>query len=330
MTIDPPVSRKLGRAARIAHITHHVELPVRVPLLVGNVLEPRVSRDACVVDEDVEPRELAGGLCGHPFGLAGLREIGNDVRKLADTGCVAPAARDHACSLGDEQPDRLEADTARGARHEGALPFQSEVQSAASVSAWSRRSSSCGMGRPTGTVTDGFRATRTSRSTPPDVSRYASSPTALQASRSPSHTRAHYVERPRARSLIASRLRVDVRPCAALKEVDVGAWSGLTVHEVEDRYPEGFARWVERRCAGWSDGETYEQLGLRVVAGLREIAVKHAGEQILAVTHGGPIRSAAAEALHVPLHEVRDRLGPIDNAAVVRIDVRDGILEAVN
>ena len=60
---------------------------------------------------------------------------------------------------------------------------------------------------------------------------------------------------------------------AALKEVDVGAWSGLTVHEVEDRYPEGFARWVEWRCAGWSDGETYEQLGLRVVAGLREIAV---------------------------------------------------------
>ena len=130
--------------------------------------------------------------------------------------------------------------------------------------------------------------------------------------------------------LIAARLGVDVRPSEALKEVDVGAWSGLTVHEIEDRYPEGFARWVEWRCAGWSDGETYEQLGLRVVAGLREIAVKHAGEQILAVTHGGPIRSAAAEALRVPLHEVRDRLGPMANAAVVRIDVRDGILEAVD
>jgi probable phosphoglycerate mutase len=129
--------------------------------------------------------------------------------------------------------------------------------------------------------------------------------------------------------LIAARLGVDVRPCEALKEVDVGAWSGLTVQEIEDRYPEGFARWVEWRCAGWSDGETYAQLGLRVVTGLREIAVMHAGEQILAVTHGGPIRSAVAEALSVPLHDVRDRLGPIANAAVVRIDVRDGILEAV-
>jgi broad specificity phosphatase PhoE len=47
------------------------------------------------------------------------------------------------------------------------------------------------------------------------------------------------------------------------------------------------------------------------------------------VTHGGPIRTAAAFALGVPLHEVRDRLGSVGNAAVVRIDVRDGILEAL-
>jgi 2,3-bisphosphoglycerate-dependent phosphoglycerate mutase len=129
-------------------------------------------------------------------------------------------------------------------------------------------------------------------------------------------------------SLLAARLGVEVRPSAALKEVDVGAWSGLTVHEVEDRFPEGFARWVEWRCAGWSDGETYEQLGRRVVSGLREIAEKHEGERVLAVTHGGPIRSAAAAALRMPLHEVRDRLGPVGNGTVVRIDVRDGILEA--
>ena len=128
--------------------------------------------------------------------------------------------------------------------------------------------------------------------------------------------------------LLAARLGVEVRPSDALKEVDVGAWSGLTVPEVEDRFPEGFARWVEWRCAGWSDGETYGELGLRVVSGLREIAEKHRGERVLAVTHGGPIRCAAAAALRLPLHEVRDRLGPVGNAAMIRIDVRDGILEA--
>lgn len=130
--------------------------------------------------------------------------------------------------------------------------------------------------------------------------------------------------------LLATRAGLEVRPSDALKEVDVGAWSGLTVDEVEGRFPDGFARWVEWRCAGWSDGETYEQLGRRVVAGLREIAGKHGGEQVLAVTHGGPIRVAAAAALRVPLHEVRDRLGPVGNGAVLRIDVRDGVLEAVH
>jgi 2,3-bisphosphoglycerate-dependent phosphoglycerate mutase len=130
--------------------------------------------------------------------------------------------------------------------------------------------------------------------------------------------------------LLAERLGVEVRPSDALKEVDVGAWSGLTVHEVQDRFPDGFAHWVQWRCAGWSDGETYEQLGRRVVDGLGEIAKEHGGKRVLAVTHGGPIRCAAAAALRVPLHEVRDRLGPVGNATMVRIDVRDGTIEAVH
>jgi probable phosphoglycerate mutase len=130
--------------------------------------------------------------------------------------------------------------------------------------------------------------------------------------------------------LLAERLGVEVRTSDALKEIDVGAWSGLTVHEVEERFPEGFARWVEWRCAGWSDGETYGELGRRVVDGLRQIADRHPGERVLGVTHGGPIGCAAAAALRVPLHEVRDRLGAVGNAAIIRIDVRDGILEAVH
>ena len=128
--------------------------------------------------------------------------------------------------------------------------------------------------------------------------------------------------------LLAERLGIEVRSSDALKEVDVGTWSGLTTKEVEARFPEGFARWVEWRCAGWSEGETYEELGRRVVDGLLEIAEEHDGEQVLAVTHGGPIRTAAAAALRLALDEVRDRVGPVGNAAVLRIDVRNGVLES--
>ena len=131
-------------------------------------------------------------------------------------------------------------------------------------------------------------------------------------------------------ALIGARLGVEVRPSDALKEVDVGSWSGLTVTEVEERFPEGFARWVEWRCSGWSDGETYDELGRRVLAGLREIAEAHRGEHVLAVTHGGAIRTAAAGALRVPLHELRERIGQVGNAAMLRIGIRDGILERVD
>ena len=82
-------------------------------------------------------------------------------------------------------------------------------------------------------------------------------------------------------------------------EVDVGSWSGLTRTEIEARFPAGFARWLEYGH-GWDDGETYDELGARVVAGLVEH--RRAGTRttaVLAVTHGGPIRSALAAAERV-------------------------------
>jgi alpha-ribazole phosphatase len=112
-------------------------------------------------------------------------------------------------------------------------------------------------------------------------------------------------------------------------EVDVGTWSGLTRSEIESRYPEGYARWLEYGH-GWDDGETYDELGLRVVDGLREIGASHRGEQVLAVTHGGPIRSALAAAEGVPFGEARRSIVVLENCAAVRIVVRDGVLERVD
>ena len=130
--------------------------------------------------------------------------------------------------------------------------------------------------------------------------------------------------------LVAARLGVEVRPHVALKEVDVGSWSGLSVQDVEARYPEEYARWLENRASGWHDGETWEELAARVVAGLHEIARGHPGEHVLAVTHGGPIRSARTVALGLSAHEIHPGMAPLTNCATYRIAVRDGNLEAVD
>lgn len=131
--------------------------------------------------------------------------------------------------------------------------------------------------------------------------------------------------------ILASAFGLSVHPSEALREVDVGSWSGLTVAEVEARYPEGFARWVDWRCEGWDDGEAYADLSRRVVEGLREIAARHPGEHVLVVTHGGPIRAAHATALGLSLDAVRgDRASVVENCATVRIAIREGRIEAVH
>lgn len=102
-----------------------------------------------------------------------------------------------------------------------------------------------------------------------------------------------------------------------LREVDVGSWEGLTRAEVERRYPEQFERWLHYG-QGWDDGESYEQMGERVLATLQRLASRHGGERILALTHGGPIRAALAQAEGVSHAESRRRGPIIGNCFVAR------------
>ena len=128
--------------------------------------------------------------------------------------------------------------------------------------------------------------------------------------------------------IVGARLGLDVRTLEALREVDVGSWSGLSVPEVEARFPAGFARWREWRLHGWEDGESYDELARRVVEGLLAVALRHPNERVVAVTHGGPIRCAVASARGVSLAKAGALLKVVANGAIVRIAVRDGKLEA--
>ena len=129
--------------------------------------------------------------------------------------------------------------------------------------------------------------------------------------------------------ILAESLDLEVERADDLMEVDVGSWSGLTRVEVEARFPQGFRRWLDYGH-GWDDGETYDELGIRVVSGLRRMAAAHPEATILAVTHGGPIRSALAAAAGVEFAEARRSIHVIGNCAVVRLAVRDGKLERVD
>ncbi|MDQ4082719.1 MAG: histidine phosphatase family protein [Actinomycetota bacterium] len=127
--------------------------------------------------------------------------------------------------------------------------------------------------------------------------------------------------------IVGNRLGLEVTPVDALREIDVGEWQGLTRSEVEERYPEAFARWIGFG-QGWEHGETYEQMGKRVRDALRELAARHPGEVVLVVTHGGPVRTALAEAQGISHEEARRRGAgaPILNCGVSRLVLEDGAL----
>lgn len=115
----------------------------------------------------------------------------------------------------------------------------------------------------------------------------------------------------------------------ALREVDVGSWQGLTRAEIEERFPEQFARWLHYE-EGWEDGETYEEMGRRVIAGLFGLAAAHEGERILVVTHGGPVRAAHALAGGITHSEARRRGPVVANAFVAEFAVEGGNFRRVD
>jgi broad specificity phosphatase PhoE len=129
--------------------------------------------------------------------------------------------------------------------------------------------------------------------------------------------------------IVAARLGADVLPLRDLREIDVGEWEGLTWPEIEERYPEGARSW-HARGYGWESGETYEQLGERVVAALRRIAADHPSQRVLVVGHGGTIRATRAfiEGLSVP--ESRGRSRAIGNCEVFRVVTEEGAFRGID
>lgn len=114
-------------------------------------------------------------------------------------------------------------------------------------------------------------------------------------------------------------LIADVR----LREAFFGEWEGLTLPEINERWPEILTAWKEdslrTRPPG---GETLEQVQARVVEAVREMVDRHPNAHVAIVGHGGSLRAVIALALAADLSIFR-RLR-LDNCSVSTLTVRDG------
>ena len=111
---------------------------------------------------------------------------------------------------------------------------------------------------------------------------------------------------------------------ADLDEQDFGAWHGLTWSEVASERGSGLAHkyWVAPAHITPPEGESFVQVVERVTAAVIRRTAQHAGQDIVAVAHGGSIRAALALALG--LDAERALAFSIDNLSITCIDHVDG------
>jgi 2,3-bisphosphoglycerate-dependent phosphoglycerate mutase len=126
--------------------------------------------------------------------------------------------------------------------------------------------------------------------------------------------------------IVAARLELPVEVDAGLREVDVGDWSGRVHTEIEGLDPEGYRRW-QAGGKGWNGGESYEEMGERVVAAVLRLAERHPGQTLLVVTHGGSIRACRATAAGLDYAASRvQAIGSMGNCEVAELHVAAGRL----
>ena len=98
-------------------------------------------------------------------------------------------------------------------------------------------------------------------------------------------------------SAIAQLLGLPIRTDDRLKEINLGLWEGLTWQQVQDRYPEMFAKRRSDPVHFAPEGaETYGDLVRRMVQAANDIALAHPGERVLVVSHGMSLATLLSKA----------------------------------
>jgi alpha-ribazole phosphatase len=94
----------------------------------------------------------------------------------------------------------------------------------------------------------------------------------------------------------ASEIRIDKR----LREMNFGAWEGLTYDEIKRSDPATLAAWeADISTTAAPNGEMLNQLTMRVESVLNDLRAQYADKTILIAAHGGPLQILLCLALNI-------------------------------
>ncbi len=107
--------------------------------------------------------------------------------------------------------------------------------------------------------------------------------------------------------ILGRALGVHVYQDPRLREIHLGSWEGMLFEEIQTIYSELLKlRKLDPRTVSAPGGETVEQVRIRVVAAVRDIAERHTNDTIAIVSHGLALAILIARYQGRPIEEVWD------------------------
>ena len=124
--------------------------------------------------------------------------------------------------------------------------------------------------------------------------------------------------------IIAAKTGHEVIADERLRERNLGIFQGLDGNEIRERYPVEY----EQHRNGGADhavpsGESFRDQTRRNMLCLEELTQRHAGETIMAVTHGGVLSALFRHTLAIPLDA--PRRFSFKNASINLFKCQDGV-----
>lgn len=100
--------------------------------------------------------------------------------------------------------------------------------------------------------------------------------------------------------VIANSLKQSSLTDARLNEYHFGAWEGRKAKELMASKDPAFLSWCRGQWVNPPKGERLQAFKRRIRGVWKDLQKKHAGQNILLVSHGGPIKMLIFEALRMP------------------------------
>lgn len=131
--------------------------------------------------------------------------------------------------------------------------------------------------------------------------------------------------------IIAAKHQLKVITCTELREVDFGELEGLTINEVDQRYPEvtelRMKRSLEMKYPG---GDSFLEFSQRVSKFLRRLEHHTTGETVLIVAHSGVLRILLCRLLDMDLRHRWQLHVDLASLSVLETNQRGAILKSLN